>query len=41
MQDTHEITLGGVTITPIEEMHGPIMLTDQFFPDLPEQAWKD
>ncbi|MGW6820520.1 MBL fold metallo-hydrolase [Streptomyces sp. NPDC055005] len=41
MQQTHEITLGDVTITRIEEMHGPIMPTDQFFPDLPEQAWKD
>ncbi|MEU6067471.1 MULTISPECIES: MBL fold metallo-hydrolase [Streptomyces] len=41
MQDTHEITLGNVTITRIEEMHGPIMPSDQFFPDLPEQAWKD
>ncbi|MEU9417900.1 MBL fold metallo-hydrolase [Streptomyces sp. NPDC048272] len=41
MQDTHEITLGNVTVTRIEEMHGPIMPTDQFFPDLPEQAWKD
>ncbi|MCY0962237.1 MBL fold metallo-hydrolase [Streptomyces sp. H27-H5] len=41
MQDTHEITLGDVTITRIEEMHGMIMPTDQFFPDLPEQAWKD
>ncbi|MEU9801449.1 MBL fold metallo-hydrolase [Streptomyces sp. NPDC051000] len=41
MQDTHEITLGNVTVTRVEEMHGPIMPTDQFFPDLPEQAWKD
>ncbi|MFF3431844.1 MBL fold metallo-hydrolase [Streptomyces sp. NPDC002602] len=41
MQDTHEITLGDVTITRIEETHGPIMPTSQFFPDLPEQAWKD
>ncbi|MEV7723442.1 MBL fold metallo-hydrolase [Streptomyces sp. NPDC087917] len=41
MQDTHVITLGDVTITRIEEMRGPIMPTDQFFPDLPEQAWKD
>ncbi|KOU40712.1 beta-lactamase [Streptomyces sp. WM4235] len=41
MQDTHEITLGDVTITRIEETHGPIMPTDQFFPDLPEQAWKE
>ncbi|MGW4759856.1 hypothetical protein [Streptomyces chartreusis] len=41
MRDIHEITLGDVTVTRIEEMHGPIMPTDQFFPDLPEQAWKD
>lgn len=41
MSNTHEITLGDVTITRIEETHGPIMPTDQFFPDLPEQAWKD
>ncbi|MFF0066603.1 MBL fold metallo-hydrolase [Streptomyces sp. NPDC005279] len=41
MQDTNEITLGDVTITRIEEMHGPVMLTDQFFPDMPEEAWKD
>ncbi|MEY9840861.1 glyoxylase-like metal-dependent hydrolase (beta-lactamase superfamily II) [Streptacidiphilus sp. EB103A] len=41
MQDMHEITLGDVTVTRIEEMHGPIMPADQFFPDLPEQAWQD
>ncbi|WP_225851247.1 MBL fold metallo-hydrolase [Streptomyces sp. HPF1205] len=37
----HEITVGDVTITRVEEMHGPIMPADQFFPDLPEQAWRD
>lgn len=41
MQDVHEITLGDVTVTRIEEMHGPIMPADQFFPDLPEQAWEE
>ncbi|MER8187260.1 MBL fold metallo-hydrolase [Kitasatospora sp. NPDC094015] len=41
MQDTHEIVLGDVTVTRIEEMHGPIMPADQFFPDLPAQAWQD
>ncbi|MFB8347730.1 MBL fold metallo-hydrolase [Streptomyces niveus] len=40
-QHTQEITLGDVTITRVEETHGPIMPADQFFPDLPEQAWKD
>lgn len=40
MQDTHEIVLGDVTVTRVEEMHGPIMPADQFFPDLPERAWK-
>ncbi|MEU1185653.1 hypothetical protein ABZ464_50205 [Streptomyces sp. NPDC005820] len=41
MQDANEITLGAVTVTRVEEMHGPIMPADQFFPDLPEQAWKE
>ncbi|MFF4402917.1 MBL fold metallo-hydrolase [Streptomyces sp. NPDC001480] len=41
MQDVHEIVLGDVTVARVEEMHGPIMPADQFFPDLPEQAWKD
>lgn len=41
MQDTHEIVLGDVTVARVEEMHGPIMPTDQFFPDLPERAWKE
>ncbi|MEU5598811.1 hypothetical protein [Streptomyces sp. NPDC020298] len=33
MPDMHEITLGDVTVTHIEEMHGPIMPAGQFFPD--------
>ena len=41
MQDMNEIVLGDVTVARVEEMHGPIMPTDQFFPDLPEQAWKE
>src|SRR3954463_14245449 len=41
MQDVHEITLGDVTVTRVEETHGPIMPADQFFPDMPEQAWRD
>ncbi|WP_446038269.1 MBL fold metallo-hydrolase [Streptomyces sp. SID1121] len=41
MQRTNQLTLGGVTLTRVEETHGPIMPADQFFPDLPEQAWKD
>jgi hypothetical protein len=35
----NEIKLGDVTITRIEEMHGPIGMTpDQFFPGSPERA---
>ena len=41
MPDVHEIAVGDVTITRVEELHGPIMPADQFFPDLPEQAWRD
>ena len=41
MQGTQQITVGNVTVTRVEEMHGPIMPADQFFPDLPETAWKD
>src|SRR5689334_14844177 len=41
MQNVHEIVLGDVTVARVEEMHGPIMPADQFFPDLPEQAWTD
>lgn len=39
--DDAQLTLGDITISRVEEMHGPIMPTDQFFPDLPEQAWKE
>jgi glyoxylase-like metal-dependent hydrolase (beta-lactamase superfamily II) len=36
----NEIKLGDVTVTRIEEMHGPIMPPDAFFPSMPEQAWR-
>jgi glyoxylase-like metal-dependent hydrolase (beta-lactamase superfamily II) len=32
---------GDVTVTRIEELHGPIMPAADFFPDMPEQAWQD
>ena len=41
MLEIHEIKLGDVTITRIEEMHGPIMSTEDFFPDMPEQSWQE
>ena len=41
MQHRDELTLGHVTVTRIEESHGPAMPADQLFPDLPEQAWQD
>lgn len=37
----NEIKLGDVTITRVEEMHGPIMPPDAFFPELPEPAWHE
>lgn len=37
----NELKLGEVTVTRIEEMHGPIMPADQFFPDLPAHAWQE
>jgi glyoxylase-like metal-dependent hydrolase (beta-lactamase superfamily II) len=37
----NEIELGGVTITRVEETHGPIMPRRDFFPDLPDQAWEE
>ena len=37
----NEIKLGDVTITRVEEMHGPVMPTEQFFPDLPAPAWAE
>jgi glyoxylase-like metal-dependent hydrolase (beta-lactamase superfamily II) len=36
----NELKLGDVTVTRIEEMHGPIMAPDAFFPSMPEQAWR-
>jgi glyoxylase-like metal-dependent hydrolase (beta-lactamase superfamily II) len=35
----NEITFGDVTVTRIEEMHGPIMPPEQFFPTIPAAAW--
>ncbi|MGH3210533.1 MAG: MBL fold metallo-hydrolase [Trebonia sp.] len=41
METPQTITLGSVTVTRVEEMHGPVMPADQFFPDMPEEAWKE
>ena len=37
----NELKIGDVTVTRIEEMHGPIMPPDQFFPEMPEEAWRE
>jgi glyoxylase-like metal-dependent hydrolase (beta-lactamase superfamily II) len=37
----NQITLGDVTVTRLEEMHGPIMPPNAFFPTLPESAWTE
>jgi glyoxylase-like metal-dependent hydrolase (beta-lactamase superfamily II) len=37
----NEITLGDVTVTRVAELHGPTMPADQFFPDIPAQAWQE
>jgi glyoxylase-like metal-dependent hydrolase (beta-lactamase superfamily II) len=37
----NDIKLGDVLITRVEEMHGPIMPADQFFPSIPAKAWRD
>jgi glyoxylase-like metal-dependent hydrolase (beta-lactamase superfamily II) len=38
----NEIKLGDVTVTRIEETHGPVGMTpDQFFPGSPEQIWQE
>jgi glyoxylase-like metal-dependent hydrolase (beta-lactamase superfamily II) len=38
----NEITLGGVTVARIEEMHGPVGMTPgQFFPGTAEQDWRE
>ena len=36
----NEIELGDVTVTRVEEMHGPIMPTGAFFPTMPAEAWQ-
>jgi hypothetical protein len=33
-----ELMLGNISITRVEHMHGPLMSTDQFFPDMPKEA---
>jgi hypothetical protein len=37
----NEIKIGDVTVTRVEEMHGPIMPTGAFFPDMPAEAWQE
>ncbi|KAA9376011.1 MBL fold metallo-hydrolase [Microbispora cellulosiformans] len=37
----HEIKLGDVTVTRVEETHGPIMPARDFFPTMPEEAWQE
>jgi glyoxylase-like metal-dependent hydrolase (beta-lactamase superfamily II) len=37
----NELKLGDVTVTRIEEMHGPILPPDQFFPEMPAEAWRE
>lgn len=37
----NEITLGDVTVTRLEEMHGPIMPPAAFFPTIPDSAWSE
>lgn len=37
----NELKIGDVTTIRIEEMHGPVMPTGQFFPGLPAEAWQE
>lgn len=37
----HEIKLGDVTVTRVEETRGPIMPTGAFFPAMPDEAWQE
>jgi glyoxylase-like metal-dependent hydrolase (beta-lactamase superfamily II) len=37
----NEMKLGDVTITRVDEVHGPIMPTGAFFPDLSAEAWQE
>jgi len=36
----NDMKLGDVSVTRIEEMHGPIMPTAAFFPSMPQEAWQ-
>jgi glyoxylase-like metal-dependent hydrolase (beta-lactamase superfamily II) len=36
-----DVKLGDITVTRIEETHGPIMPADQFFPDVPASLWDE
>ncbi|WP_436533281.1 MBL fold metallo-hydrolase [Actinoplanes sp. HUAS TT8] len=36
----YEIKLGDVSVSRVEEMHGPVMPTGAFFPTLPGEAWQ-
>lgn len=36
----NKINIGEVTITRVEEMHGPILPPEQFFPDMPAERWQ-
>jgi glyoxylase-like metal-dependent hydrolase (beta-lactamase superfamily II) len=37
----NEIKLGDVTVTRVEETHGPIMPSGAFFPTMPAEAWQE
>src|SRR4051812_20505924 len=36
-----DLKLGDVTVTRIEETHGPIMPAEVFFPEMPAEAWRE
>ncbi|KUL28749.1 MBL fold metallo-hydrolase [Actinoplanes awajinensis] len=36
----NDIKLGDVTVTRVEEMHGPLMPTGAFFPTVPDEVWQ-
>jgi glyoxylase-like metal-dependent hydrolase (beta-lactamase superfamily II) len=38
---TNQISLGDVSITRVEEMHGPIMPPEVFFPTIPATSWTE
>ncbi|KOV62559.1 beta-lactamase [Streptomyces sp. NRRL WC-3618] len=37
----NELEFGDVTITRVEELHGPSLPAEQFLPDLPASAWQE